>query len=98
MVHLHRRRRQRTGGLVRGDGLALPLRALKAAGFMRGTTAADIKANATHQVHFSIPGAGTQTLWIEARETELAATASGQDTAYRLNFNQLSSSPASRHL
>ncbi|MDZ4698890.1 MAG: DUF4340 domain-containing protein [Rhodothermales bacterium] len=62
---------------------------LVAIGFTRGAAAADIKTTATHQVHFSIPNAGTQTLWIENRETELAVTATGQDAALRLNYDQL---------
>ncbi len=62
---------------------------LVANGFTRGASAADIKTTATHQVHFSIPNAGTQTLWIENRATELAATATGHDAAFRLSYDRL---------
>ncbi len=62
---------------------------LVAIGFTRGASAADIKTTATHQVHFNIPNAGTQTLWIENRTTELAVAASGHDAAFRVNYDQL---------
>jgi hypothetical protein len=62
---------------------------LRATGFLRDVAAVDVKGTASHQIHFSIPGAGTLTLWIEDRETELAAAATGADAAFRLTYNQL---------
>ncbi|MEM8485626.1 MAG: DUF4340 domain-containing protein [Bacteroidota bacterium] len=58
---------------------------LEATAFINDMPAAEVKAEATHQIHFSMPGGGTQTIWIVDAENELAATVSGKAATFRLS-------------
>ncbi len=64
---------------------------LKAMAFVDDMPATQIKSEATHQIHFSVPGGSTQTIWLVHGETELVATATGKDATFRLTKTLLSS-------
>ena len=64
---------------------------LKANAFLDDLTAADVKAEATHQIHFSVPGGSTQTLWALDEEAQLAGVVSGKNATFRLTSTLLSS-------
>ena len=64
---------------------------LKATSFIDDMPAAEVKAAATHQVHFSVPGGSTQTLWILEEESRLVATVSGNPVTFRLAKSLISS-------
>lgn len=58
---------------------------LQATAFINDMPASEVKAEATHQIHFSMPGGGTQTIWIVDSVTELAASVSGKGATFRLS-------------
>ena len=62
---------------------------LEATTFINAMPAAEVKAEATHQIHFSVPGGGTQTIWMVDAENRLAATASGKSATFQLPSNLL---------
>ncbi len=57
---------------------------LQATAFINDMPAAEVKAEATHQIHFNVPGGGTQTLWLVDSENQLAATVSGKSVTFQL--------------
>ena len=64
---------------------------IRAIGFLDETPAADIKAEASHQVHFTVPGGSTQTIWFLELEDDLAATVNNSNVTYRLSKSMLES-------
>ncbi len=63
---------------------------LQATAFIDDMPASKVKLEATHQIHFSLPGGGTQTLWIIDDESRLAATISGKNVTFSLPYSLLS--------
>ena len=64
---------------------------LRATGFIDDKPAAEVKSEATHQLHFTAPGGSTQTLWLLVVEDDLAATVNGNNVTYRLSSSMLDS-------
>ncbi|MFK7844755.1 MAG: DUF4340 domain-containing protein [Rhodothermales bacterium] len=63
---------------------------LKATAFLDDLPASHVKLEATHQIHFSLPAGGTQTIWIIDDENRLAVTVSGKNTTFSLPQSLLS--------
>lgn len=64
---------------------------LKATAFVNDMPAGDVKSEATHQIHFSVAGGSTQTIWLYEGETELAAASTGKTGTFRLANSLLDS-------
>lgn len=62
---------------------------LKATAFISNLSPAEVKSQATHQVHFSVPGQITRTIWLVEEENQLSATVSGKSAVFRLSPGQL---------
>ncbi len=62
---------------------------LKATAFSTDSTPMSVKSQATHQVHFSVPGQITRTIWLMEEENQLSATVSGKNAVFHLSSNQL---------
>ena len=63
---------------------------LKATTFIDDLPASEVKLEATHQIHFSLPEGGTHTLWLFDDESRLAATISGKNATFSLPQSLLS--------
>ena len=75
-------------GVARWLGRFSPLKAI---GFLDELPAAEVKAQASHQLHFTVPGGSTQTIWLLETEDDLAATVNGSNVTYRLSKSMLES-------
>ncbi len=63
---------------------------LRATAFVTDITPLEVKSQATHQIHFSVPGQTTKTIWLLEEEDQLSATVSSKNAVFRLSPDQLS--------